>query len=450
MNRQGSWPLSVHLTALGMEVCCIYPGLALMREHLGWGLAPFLLILFCYPSVFLLNLTLTGRAQTANRGRILTALGMAFALGAAAFSFLDIPFIEDLRSMQGNLLGVAFQIVLCALLWWLGVSVIPHKTGHRHIHVRFQIAALVLMASVVLGTKMLFPVILFSIFAVAALTLARWDGSAFPSTAVLQPMRPRSLVLGVLSILVPGTILLLFLSPDLARAILRTLTGLGSLLVRWLDQVATPAPAGKPLDIHFLSGCTMRASKEASPFHEIQPLPDGAGIGDDQGLLWFVVAGLMLAAALLFLKITISRVKRRPEPVQGIAFETASIRTSLFKALTALLGNIGRMLGRLFRLLGSLRSALSIRPKPNDRPLSTPRGLYRALLQWTAQHYTARSLSQTPLEYLKIVCGRFPQKERELSLITEVYIQARYGRLPPSREEFEEALMAWTRVQTGA
>jgi hypothetical protein len=60
-----------------------------------------------------------------------------------------------------------------------------------------------------------------------------------------------------------------------------------------------------------------------------------------------------------------------------------------------------------------------------------------------------RSLSQTPLEYLKIVCGRFPQKEKELSLITEVYIRARYGRLPPSREEFEEALMAWTRVKMG-
>jgi hypothetical protein len=73
---------------------------------------------------------------------------------------------------QEDILGVAFQILLCALLWWLGVSIIPHKTGYRNIHVRFQIAALVLIASVALGAKMLVPVILFLIFAAAALALA--------------------------------------------------------------------------------------------------------------------------------------------------------------------------------------------------------------------------------------------------------------------------------------
>jgi len=262
-------------------------------------------------------------------------------------------------------------------------------------------------------------------------------------------MKSRSLVPGILSILIPGTILLFFLSPDLARAILRSLTGLGSFLAHWLDQVATPAPAGKPMEIRFLSGCTMKTSQDASPFLEIQPLPDGAGIESEQGLLWFVIAGLILAAALLFLKITISRVKRRPEPVQGIAFETASVRTNLFKGLTALLGNIGRMLRRLFHLIGNLRSAVSLRPRQGDRPLSTPRGLYRELLQWTARQCIPRSLSQTPLEYLKIICGRFPQKEREFALITEVYIRARYGQLLPSREEFEEAITVWGRVESG-
>jgi len=449
MNRQGSWSVSGRLTALGMEICCMYSALALMKERLGWGLAPFLMILLCYPSVFLLNLALTGRAQTANRARILTAVGLAFALGAASFSFSDIRFIEDTRSMQEDLLGVAFQIVLCALLWWLGVNIIAHKTGHRHIHVRFQIAALVLMASVLLGAQTPVPVILFPIFAVAALATARWDGSAFLSMGVLQPMKSRSLVLGILSILVPGTILLLFLSPDLARAILRTLTGLGSLITRWVEQVITPAPAGKPMEIRFLSGCTMKAPEETSSFFEVQP-PDGGGIGSGHVFVWFVMAGLLLAAAFIFLKITIFKAKRRPERTRGIAFETNLIRGNLLKKLAALFGRTGRMLRRLFRRLRNWRSGAFIGLKPDKRPLPTQGVLYRALLQWTARQRIPRSLSQTPLEYLTIICGRFPQKERELSLITGIYMRARYGELPPSREEFEEALLAWARVKTGA
>ena len=448
MNRQGSWPLSLHLTALGMETCCLYSGLALMRDLLRWGLAPFCIILLCYPSAFLLSRTLPRQAQIPNRGKILTAFGLVFMLSTAAFSFLDSPFIENFTFRQENLLSVAFQIALCALLWRLGVSVMSHYTDHRHVHIRFQIAALSLAAFVVLGATSVAPVILFSIFGVTALALARWDSSAFLGTGVLQPMKWHTLILGILSILIPTTILLFCLSPGLARAIIRTLTGLGYSLVKWLDQAVTPAPAGKAIEIRFLSGCVMKNSQDKSPFSEMHPLPDGTGVESDQGILWFVIAGLMLATAFLFLKITIFRVKRRTELNQGIAFEVASIRTNLFKGLTALFGKIGRALRRLFRLIRNMGSAVSLRPKRNDRQLSTPRGLYRALLQWTTRQRIPRSHSQTPLEYLKIVCGRFPQKERELALITEVYIRARYGRLPPSKGEFEEAVMAFDRITT--
>jgi hypothetical protein len=444
--RQGSWPLSVHLTALGMEFCSIYSGLTLMREHLGWELAPFLIILLCYPSVFLVNLGLTEWIRTTTRDRFLFSLGLAFAFGTAAFSLLDIGFPQDIGFSQKDLIGLMFQIAFCVFLWRLGVNVIPRRTDHNDIHVRFQIAALVILASVVLGAKTLIPVILFPIFAIPALCLARWSSSSFLGMGILQPMRLRFSVLGIASILIPGTILLLFLSPDFAQALLRAFTGLGSFIARWLDQIVTPTITGKPAEISFLSGCTMNASKDASGFRDTHLLAGGEGMGSGQVFLWFIIAGFLLAVVLVFLKVTIFRVKRGKEEVKAVAFETDSFKSSLSKHMIHLLKSIGRMLRRLFRLIGEGGSAFFRRPKLNDMPLSTPKNLYRELLRWAARQHVPRSLSQTPFEYLKIISGRFPQKEKELFLITEVYIRARYGRIPPSKEAFEGALMAWSRV----
>jgi len=142
MSKEESSSLSFHLADLGMKMCCLYSGLALMREHLGWSLAPFLTILLCYPLIFVLNLTLSTWGQMRKSGAVLIGFGLIFVLGLVTFSFPDIRSIEDLKSSQGDLLGVAFQIGLCALLWRLGVGVTPHKTGSRHAHAWFQIGTL--------------------------------------------------------------------------------------------------------------------------------------------------------------------------------------------------------------------------------------------------------------------------------------------------------------------
>jgi hypothetical protein len=447
MSREESSSLSFHLAGLGMKMCCIYSGLALMREHLGWGLAPFLTILLCYPLIFVLNLTLSTWGQMRKSGAVLIGFGLIFVLGLVIVSFPDIRSIEDLKSSQDDLLSVAFQIGLCALLWRLGVSVTPHKTGSRHAHAWFQLGTLALLAFIALGSKAIIAVALFFIFAFTTLALARWDGSGFRTMGVLQAMKPRSLVLGILSILIPATILLLVLSPDLARTLVQALTALGNLLANWLNQAFIPAPAGKTIEIPFLSGCTMRGPKDEPLFPKTQAVPDGIGTGSEQALLWFVVAGLILAAAFLFITVSILRVKRRPEGTQGIPFEGASVRATLLKGLAALCGKLGRMLRGLFLLICNLRFVFSLRPKPVGEPLSEARDLYRALLQWAMKQGIPRPQWQTPLEYLKIIGKRFPEKDRELALITEVYIRARYGRLPPGREEFEAAMRAWWRVQ---
>jgi hypothetical protein len=447
MSRSESWSLYPQLTALGMEICCIYSGLALMRERLGWGLGPFLLILLSYPSSYLLNLTITRRAGLSEKRSLLVFLGLAFLLGAAAVSFLDIGSLQDFRPKEADLLAVMFQMGLCALLWWSGVSSIPHRTAHRHLQVRFQITAVMMLAFVLLGARILTPVILFFIFALPALALARSDESASRSKGMLQPVKRRSLTLGTLAVLVPGMILLFVLSPDLGRTLLGAGARYGTTLIRWLDQGVPPPPTGKMVEIPFLSGCAGRAQRDKSPFPEMRPSADGIGAGSDEGFLWVVIAALAATIGLTLFTIAISRVKRRPEAVQGIAFETSPVKIGLLEGLTVLLGKIGRVLLRLFRIIRKFGATLFLRKRPKDASFPTPRALYRAFLQWAKGQGFPRPRPQTPLEYLEILRMRFPRESRDLSLITETYIRARYGRRPPSPEEFKEATAAWRRVR---
>ncbi|MFC2019684.1 DUF4129 domain-containing protein [Chloroflexota bacterium] len=74
------------------------------------------------------------------------------------------------------------------------------------------------------------------------------------------------------------------------------------------------------------------------------------------------------------------------------------------------------------------------------------RALYRSLLNWAAIQGLPRAPSQTPSEYLGILCQKFPQEGSGLKLITGAYLDARYSRSPISDQEFEIAQRAWQQI----
>ena len=59
----------------------------------------------------------------------------------------------------------------------------------------------------------------------------------------------------------------------------------------------------------------------------------------------------------------------------------------------------------------------------------------------------ARTLSQTPQEFLPKVVYLFPQNSDELYLITDSYQRVRYGELPETRQEVEDVEFAWKQIQ---
>jgi len=420
-------------------------GLALITTRLGWDLLPVLILLLGYPTLFVC--TFTGPAG----GRPLGLLGVAGLIGAAALFSLDIRAIGEPGLMQQEFFRLIFHTALWGLFCLLGISPLPAMASHHHIQFRFQIAAPILLVIIWLGSTGVVPVVLFFFFSLTALSQARWVDSVRGGIGTIRSLKFGHRLLGPVSIFMPAGILLLAFSPDLARRLLGFLLGSGAALLGWLDRHLPPTRTGKPIDILLFSGCRMKTPKAESAFSKMDPLAGGGGIPGDPILLWISgIATLLIAAA--FIRFALKGLKKKSpaDTGQGIIFEADRVESSLLSRLTAWLAGIGHILVRFSRWMRRVTVLRFHRRCAPRLAMCTARELYRALLHWTAAHGTARLPNQTPLEYLNSLRLTYPQQDRELTLITEVYVRARYGRIIPSPAQFEEALGAWARVQAAA
>jgi hypothetical protein len=103
----------------------------------------------------------------------------------------------------------------------------------------------------------------------------------------------------------------------------------------------------------------------------------------------------------------------------------------------------------LRRLVSGSRHAASSHPTAagGDAPLpmatATVRDVYRAFLALGASLDTPRTPAETPHEYLARLRPRLARWEKDVSVITALYVQARYGPSPSTDQQAERARSAW-------
>ncbi len=114
------------------------------------------------------------------------------------------------------------------------------------------------------------------------------------------------------------------------------------------------------------------------------------------------------------------------EETREFVFSWAELREGLRQMLRSLLRR-GQM--RLARVV-----ARRDEPRMGDRRLWGPRELYRDLLQMGAERGCARSRDETPLEYERALTRvrPFDAARQDVQVLTDVYVQARYGEEPPA------------------
>jgi hypothetical protein len=137
------------------------------------------------------------------------------------------------------------------------------------------------------------------------------------------------------------------------------------------------------------------------------------------------------------------RLRREAQSDYLADVEINSITINLWLQLVAFIKGI---VARLFRFLLSMLHLRQDNRRREDEPALSTRAIYRNLLHWAAKHDLPRAQWQTPWEYLKSLSQKFPQNDRELLLITDVYVAARYSRHPPS-ELLDTARRAWQKIK---
>jgi hypothetical protein len=128
-------------------------------------------------------------------------------------------------------------------------------------------------------------------------------------------------------------------------------------------------------------------------------------------------------------------------------------------------------LGRLFRVARqpAKSEATPLSPLEGISGLDSPRGMrkllsrfgflrrwqaavsirrvYRAMSEMAADHGHPRLETETPYEYLDSLDEAWPDHEEETRIITEAYIRVRYGEVPESKDELDQIVIAWDRLQ---
>jgi len=151
---------------------------------------------------------------------------------------------------------------------------------------------------------------------------------------------------------------------------------------------------------------------------------------------------MLWGTIVFFILLILLTVKRRSWKGQIVEEEQLStmeqpdlidlLRVAMRKTLARLIGRIEHVFG-----VSKVRRALAA---------ARIRSIYARLLKLGRRLGTPRLASTTPLEYLPLLEGYFPSLTSDLEVITQAYLQVRYGELPESVEEVQKVEDAWDRI----
>jgi hypothetical protein len=351
----------------------------------------------------------------------------------------------------------ASLFVLLLLVWWRGIGLASRPIDNRELGLRFRLSSLLLAPLVVglssrLATGAVAPfILLFFLASLMAIALTRVEQLERDKTGYAYAMSPRWFVV-VLAAAVAITLaaavaggllsgqslggLLGWLAPLwLALSIAATgalasgsylvlpLFSVLSYLLTWLFSIIGPG----------LQQALARWQEIVlnMPTPEATPTLEGPAAGVNPETRQWLTLLIMLFLVLL-VSLALSRLYRHLWPAAEADSEL--YRGSRVDRERDEAG-LGRRILQRLGLLRGWRAAASIRR------------IYRQMTTLAAAAGYPRAESATPYEYLATLGELWPEGKRESELITQAYVQVRYGEVPETKEELEEIRAAWRRLE---
>ena len=466
---------SIWLALAAAEACWLTP----IFLALSWALSPHppyllwlgMLVLmlgyfYFYRALVAANLTILLQQSLLVVGLLLSVgLILRFhtlaGLGLQGSEWLLVPFLgrEDAAAVMPR---SWLTIMILVFLWARAIHLATRSISAGRVSFSFRSGVLILVVvaffvRIVAGLDVSVFVVPYFFFALVAVALARvedvrllpnsspvpfsgfWIGSSVGAVAVL-------VLLGMVVSLFfyGGGLRQLFewLSPVLI--VLQIIViGLGALFLMLMEWIITQLS----LDLSFFTEALQEVYERLGQLLVPLPPPPATEEAATQPLilkiLWLLIAiAIPLVIISLVLLFTWHRLRRGGREQEG-----DEARES-FLSVGAVARNLRIMLQDGLDRLGELAGMVR-RFGPGSRFLAaiSIRRIYANLVRLATNVGYPRSRAQTPYEYLKVLYEALPNSHEDVTVITEAYVNARYGQVPDTREELQRIRDCWDRIR---
>jgi hypothetical protein len=421
---------------MGMELSYLY----LLASLFDWPAYSLVMSLALYPLALLFKFVVTG--STFSRWLkftleiVLVVLVIILVAGE--------PLSGSRAAGESDVSGIVLRILFCGITWLMGHTVPHRQINYYNVAFRLQAGLLIVLVLSQIADSTP-PIFIFFLLAPPALFYARWANAFSRGAVPLSSPNLGRLFFAGATVIVPGTILILLFSPDVARSIVNWLGNISDSFSDW--AMAQQRAASTQGGFKFNLSCNIRPEigGTASP-GSIAPGPSEGGIGISPVIIWIIVA-IILLVVIAFIVFALK--KRKPaRPAQPPAPVQFRIRKVSSNTLHRLLSFVSRLPGKLWLWLKSLFQKLKRHPGPSEDALRSIRDIYRSLLRWAAGKRIPRDPTQTPLEHLDLLVQKFPEQQENFKQVTEAYLLARYSRKPISQTDFLRIKEIWQNTVT--
>jgi hypothetical protein len=335
-------------------------------------------------------------------------------------------------------------LISSAVIWWLGKRMADRGVKFTGVVTGFQFGLIMLLMTFFFAYMLdvsiahsVIIVIVFFLCALLGISLAHAkENTGWFSTGMNRGQWTGLLLVAIALVLLLGLFIGLVVSADLLHMIVAAIKWIGA----WITKIVLFLVSLIPFSDHgeLVPPEAMQPQMGASEQYELWKMPEN--IRAILRIIWAVVFGGIIVIALWQISSQIFKwMRRRLSSMSGDEIEP--LRGAFKADIIGLFRFIAGKLRSIFRSVFKRRKA-DVLPEN-----ISVRQIYRHFLRWARSRGYPRHMAQTPYDFLAVMNDIVPERRTELHLITEYYVNARYGRSVPTGADVSQLADDWKKIK---